>query len=118
MKDARGQPVIVENVTGAAGSIGTGRVARAAPDGYTLILGNWTMHVVNAGVCTLPYDVISDFDPVALVATQPLLIVARKSLPPSDLTSLVEWLKDAPARRLPAIPAPVAPPLWRRPFFR
>src|SRR5215468_2497195 len=96
MKDSLGQTVIVENVTGAAGSIGAGRVARATPDGYTLILGNWTTHVVNGVVYALPYDVVKDFEPVSLVATQPLLIVAKKTMPADDLNGLVAWLKAHP----------------------
>jgi tripartite-type tricarboxylate transporter receptor subunit TctC len=96
MKDTLGETVVVENVTGAAGSIGAGRVARAAPDGYTLLLGNWTTHVVNGVVYTLPYDVAKDFEPVSLVATQPLLIVAKKTMPANDLKGLVAWLKAHP----------------------
>ena len=96
MKDTLGQPVVVENVTGAAGGIGAGRVARAAPDGYALILGNWTTHVVNGVVYTLPYDVVKDFEPVSLVATQPLLIVAKKTMPADDLNGLIAWLKAHP----------------------
>jgi tripartite-type tricarboxylate transporter receptor subunit TctC len=98
MKDSLGQTVVVENVTGAAGSIGTGRVAHAAPDGYTIILGNWTTHVVNGVVYMLPYDVVNDFEPVSLVATQPLLIVAKKALPADDLKGLVTWLKAHPGQ--------------------
>ena len=63
MRVTLGQPVIVENVTGGGGSIGTGRVARSAPDGYSLILGGWATHVVNGAVLTLPYDVLNDFEP-------------------------------------------------------
>ena len=75
---ALSQPVIVENVTGASGSIGVGRVARAASDGYTLCLGSWPTHVVNGAVFTLQYNVLNDFEPVSLLATQPQLIIARK----------------------------------------
>ena len=70
MKGSLGQTVIVENVTGAAGSIGAGRVARAPPDGYSVLLGNWTTHVANPAIYSLPYDVITDFEPIALVATR------------------------------------------------
>jgi tripartite-type tricarboxylate transporter receptor subunit TctC len=90
------QTIIVENVAGAAGSIGTGRVARAAPDGYTLIFGNWASHVVNGAVYTLQYDVLNDFEPVSLIATQPMVIVARKSFPSNDLKELIAWLKANP----------------------
>ena len=68
LRAALGQPVIIENVGGAGGNIGVGRVARAAPDGYTLIIGQWSTHVVNAVTYTLPYDVVTDFEPIALLA--------------------------------------------------
>src|SRR5262245_51259183 len=88
-----GQTVVVENVGGASGNIGVGRVARAAPDGYTLVLGSWPTHVLNAVIFALPYDPVSDFVPVSLVAAQPLLVIAKKSLPPNDLKELIAWLK-------------------------
>jgi tripartite-type tricarboxylate transporter receptor subunit TctC len=90
------QTLIIENVAGAAGSIGTGRVAHAAPDGYTLIFGNWASHVVNGAVYSLQYDVLNDFEPVSLIATQPMVIVARKTLPANDLKELIAWLKANP----------------------
>jgi tripartite-type tricarboxylate transporter receptor subunit TctC len=96
MRTALGQSVVVENVTGANGSIGVGRAARASPDGYTIGLGAWPTHVVNGAIYTLPYDVLNDFEPVALLPTQPLLIVARKSLPPPDLKALIDFLKANP----------------------
>src|SRR5260370_378820 len=71
MKEALGQSVVVENPTGAAGTIGTGRVARAVPDGYTLILGHWQTHVVNGATSTLPFDVVQDFEPISLGARCP-----------------------------------------------
>jgi tripartite-type tricarboxylate transporter receptor subunit TctC len=91
-----GQPVIVENVTGGGGSIGTGRVARSAPDGYSLILGGWATHVVNGAVLSLPYDVLNDFEPVATVTSQPLLIVGSNRFPANDLGGVVAWLKANP----------------------
>jgi tripartite-type tricarboxylate transporter receptor subunit TctC len=90
------QTIIVDNVAGAAGSIGTGRVARSTPDGYTLIFGNWASHVVNGAVYTLQYDVVNDFEPISLIATQPMVIVARKSFPANDLKELIAWLKANP----------------------
>ena len=96
MRGALGQPLVVENVAGASGSIGTGRVARSAPDGYTLILGSWVTHVVNGAVYALKYDVLADFEPVALIGTNPLLIVAKKEMPANDLNELVAWLKANP----------------------
>jgi len=93
MRGTLGQRIIVENVAGAAGSIGAGRVARAAPDGHTLGLGQWGTHVLNGVLYSLTYDVINDFEPVSLIAESPLLVVARKSLPAKDLTELIAWLK-------------------------
>jgi tripartite-type tricarboxylate transporter receptor subunit TctC len=93
MGGALGQPIVVESVGGASGSIGTGRVARAAPDGHTLIFGSWATHVLNGAVYPLKYDVVEDFAPVALLGSNPLLIVARKSMPASDLQGLVAWMK-------------------------
>jgi tripartite-type tricarboxylate transporter receptor subunit TctC len=88
-----GQPIVVENVTGASGSIAAGRVARAAPDGHTLMLGSWVTHVINAAVYTLKYDVVGDFEPIGRVGSNPLLIVARKSMPANSLPELIDWLK-------------------------
>src|SRR4029077_20797449 len=88
-----GQFVIIRNGRGASGNIGVGRVARAAPDGYTLILGSWPTHVLNAAIFALPYDPLNDFEPVALVAAQPLLVIARKSFPASNLQEFIAWLK-------------------------
>jgi tripartite-type tricarboxylate transporter receptor subunit TctC len=88
-----GQPIVVENVGGASGSIGAGRVARAAPDGHTLIFGSWVTHVVNGAVYNLKYDVVEDFEPVTILGTNPLLIVARKTMPANDLQELIAWMK-------------------------
>lgn len=96
MRTPLGQPVIVENVTGASGSIGAGRVARAAPDGYTLCFGGVGTHVLNGAILHLPYDVLRDFEPVALVASAELLIVARKTMAANSLLDLIAWLKANP----------------------
>jgi tripartite-type tricarboxylate transporter receptor subunit TctC len=96
MRASLGQPLIVENVTGAAGTIGTGRVARAASDGYTLVAGFWGTHVLNGALYPLQYDVLSDFEPIALLASNPQLIVARGTLPASNLSDLIAWLKANP----------------------
>src|SRR5215831_13675032 len=93
MGKALGQTVVVENVTGAAGSIGVGRVARAAPDGYTLSIGHWSTHVVNGAVYELSYDLLKDFEPVAMIATNPQLIVTKTTVPASNLTELIAWVK-------------------------
>jgi tripartite-type tricarboxylate transporter receptor subunit TctC len=98
MRAALGQPVVVENLTGASGSLGTGRCARAAPDGYTLCFGGVNTHVVNGAALALAYDVLKDFEPVSLVATAQLLIVARKAMPASDLKELIAWLKANPGK--------------------
>ncbi len=96
MRARIGQPVIIENVAGASGSIGVGRVARAAPDGYTVSLGNWSTHVVNGAIYALQYDVLKDFEPVALLSKNPVLIVARNSIPANDLRGFITWLKANP----------------------
>ena len=96
MRTFLGQPVLIENVGGAAGSIGVGRAARAASDGYTLSLGNWATHVVNSAIYPLNFDVLTDFDPVSLIVTQPEIVVARKTLPADDLKGLIAWLKANP----------------------
>jgi tripartite-type tricarboxylate transporter receptor subunit TctC len=100
MRPSLGQPILIENVGGAAGNIGVARVARAAPDGYTVCAGMFTTHVINAAIYSLPYDVVTDFAPVALLVSQPSLIVSRKTLPAADLKELIAWLKDAPDKAL------------------
>ena len=93
-----GQPLVVENIAGAGGSIGVGRVARAAGDGYTLVLGGLYTHVVNSAIYNLQYDTVTDFEPVALVSTLPLLVVARKTMPADDLKGLINWIKSNPEK--------------------
>jgi tripartite-type tricarboxylate transporter receptor subunit TctC len=93
MKMSLGQPVIIENAAGASGSLGVARVARATPDGYTLCLGYWGTHVINAAIYALQYDPLNDFAPISLLVTNPLVIVARKDLPADDLKELVAWLR-------------------------
>jgi len=88
-----GQNVVVEDVTGAAGTIGVGRVVRAAPDGYTLSIGHWSTHVVNGAIYALPYDLQRDFAPIALLPANPMMIVTGKGVPAKDLTGLVDWIK-------------------------
>ena len=96
MRASLSQSIIIENVGGANGSIGTGRVARTTPDGYTLVLGIWNTHVGNAATYALQYDVVKDFEPIALLADAPLLLVAKKAIPANDLKELIAWLKANP----------------------
>jgi tripartite-type tricarboxylate transporter receptor subunit TctC len=99
MRATLGQSVVVENSTGAGGTIGVGRVARAAPDGYTLGIGIWSTHVVNGAIYTLRYDVTKDFAPVSLISRElGTIIVAKKSTPAKDLRELIEWLKAGQGR--------------------
>ena len=96
MKRSLGEPVIVENVTGAGGTIAIGRVARAAPDGYTLSLGNDASHVMAGATYALQYDLLKDLEPVALLSTGPYVLTARKTMPANDLKGLIAWLKSNP----------------------
>jgi tripartite-type tricarboxylate transporter receptor subunit TctC len=96
MRGSLGQPVVVENVVGASGTIGVGRVAGAPADGYTLVLGNWATHVLNGPMFALKYDLMRDFEPVSLVSSDPLLIVAKKALPAENLKEFIAWLKASP----------------------
>jgi tripartite-type tricarboxylate transporter receptor subunit TctC len=100
MRTSIGQPVVVENVPGAAGSTGVGRVARAAPDGYTIVIGLSSTHVFNGAIYTLPYDLLNDFAPIALIATAPHLIVSKNAVPAKDLRELIAWLKTNPGKAL------------------
>jgi tripartite-type tricarboxylate transporter receptor subunit TctC len=93
MKRSLGQSVLVENVTGASGSIGTARVVRAAPDGYTLSSGDWSTHVVNGAIYPLSYNLLSDFEPIALLSSTPLVIITKNAVPATDLRQLLAWLK-------------------------
>jgi tripartite-type tricarboxylate transporter receptor subunit TctC len=96
MRKTLNQTIVIENVGGAAGSIGAGRVARAAPDGYTISFGNWPTHVLNGAIYNLPYHVLNDFEPVAMLATESIVIVGKKALPPNNLKELIAWLKANP----------------------
>ncbi len=96
MRAELGQPVVLENVGGAGGSIGLGRLARSAPDGYTINVGNWSAHVINGAIYTLPYDLKTDFEPIALLAQAPQMVVAKKATPADDLKGFIAWLKANP----------------------
>jgi tripartite-type tricarboxylate transporter receptor subunit TctC len=96
MRTTLGQPMIIENVSGATGSVGVSRAVRAPADGYTLIAGTLTTHVLIGALYTLQYDLLDDFKPVALLADGPLLMTARQMMPASDLKGLIAWLKANP----------------------
>ena len=85
MRASLGQPVVVENVSGAAATIGVGKAARSAADGYTLSIGKWVTLVLNGAIYKLPYDLWTDFEPIALFASNPQLIVSRKDLPAAEI---------------------------------
>jgi len=93
MGRALGQTMVVENTVGAAGSIGVGRVARANPDGYTIGIGHWSTHVVNGAIYALQYDLLRDFEPVAMIASNPQLLVSKTAVPAKDLRELIPWVK-------------------------
>jgi tripartite-type tricarboxylate transporter receptor subunit TctC len=96
MRRSLGQPVIIENVTGASGTLGVTRAVRAPPDGYTVSVGNWPTHVINGAIYPLPFDLLKDFAPVARLSSNPYVIVGRKDLPAKDLQELIAWLKANP----------------------
>jgi tripartite-type tricarboxylate transporter receptor subunit TctC len=90
---ALGQTVVVENITGAGGSIAVGRVVRAAPDGYTIGIGHIGTHVINGAIYPLTYDMLKDLEPVAMIATNPQIIVSKNAVPAKNLKELVAWVK-------------------------
>jgi tripartite-type tricarboxylate transporter receptor subunit TctC len=93
MRSSLGQPVLIENVIGAGGAIGLARVVHAAPDGYTVGIGNWGTHVGLGVIYRLDFDLVKDFAPVALLPNNPMLVVTRKDVPAGDLRELTGWLK-------------------------
>ena len=98
MRAALGQPILIENVVGAAGSIGVGRVAHAPPDGYTVSVGHWSTHVVNGAIYDLNYDLLKDLVPVVRLPSNPQLIVSKKNVPAANLKELIAWLKANESR--------------------
>lgn len=98
MQNVLGQTVIVENVGGGSGAIGVGRVARAAPDGYTFVLGNLETNVTNAVAQNLNFDVFKDFEPIGLMPSYPFLLVSKNDVPAQNLTELIAWLKQNQAK--------------------
>jgi tripartite-type tricarboxylate transporter receptor subunit TctC len=104
MKEPLGQPVIIENVAGAGGSIGVGRVVHAPADGYTLSIGTLTTHVLAGALYPLQFNLLTDLAPIAELAYEPLLIAVRKSLPVNNLKELIAWLKANPGKATAGIP--------------
>jgi tripartite-type tricarboxylate transporter receptor subunit TctC len=96
MEASLGQPIIIENISGANGAIGTGRAARARPDGYTIIVGQMSTLVLNGALYSLQYDVLNDFVPISLLVATPLVLFARKTMPANNLEELIAWLKANP----------------------
>ncbi len=96
MRDGLGQPVIIENVAGAAGTIGVGRAVRAPADGYTLSIGTSTTHMLTGGLYTLPFDLLKDLQPIIYIGSEPLLLAARKDFPADNLKALIAYLKANP----------------------
>jgi tripartite-type tricarboxylate transporter receptor subunit TctC len=93
MRTLLGQPIIVENVTGADGKLGTGRAARATADGYTITFGSISTHVLNGAFYSLPYNVLNDFAPISPLVTVPFILFARRNMLAKDLNELIDWLK-------------------------
>jgi tripartite-type tricarboxylate transporter receptor subunit TctC len=98
MRRALNQTIVVENFSGAGGTIGVGRVAHATPDGYTMLVGQWGTNIASGAIYKLNFDVLKDLEPVGLIATQPFLIVSRSSLPANNLKELIAWIKANPGK--------------------
>ena len=97
MKLTLGEPFVIENVTGAGGSIGVGRAVRSPPDGYTVSFGHLGTHVANGAIYKLGYDVVADLEPVVLLPSNPMIIVSKNAVPAKSLTELLAWLKSRPS---------------------
>jgi tripartite-type tricarboxylate transporter receptor subunit TctC len=96
MKSSLGQPIVIEDISGATGTIGTARVVHANPDGYTIGIGNWASHVGSPAIYPVQYDVLKDLQPIAVLASAPLWILGKNALPPSSAAELIAWLKSNP----------------------
>jgi tripartite-type tricarboxylate transporter receptor subunit TctC len=96
MSRSLGKDIVVENVTGASGSVGVGRVAHAAADGYTLLLGLWSTNVLNGAIYNLPYDLLKDFEPIAVLPNNPMLVVSNNAVPAKSLKDLITWATASP----------------------
>jgi tripartite-type tricarboxylate transporter receptor subunit TctC len=118
MRASLGQTIVVENVTGANGTIGVGRVARAAPDGYTLSIGHWSTHVVNGAIYPLQYDLLRDFEPISLIASNSYLIVANNAVPAGNLRDFIAWLKANPDKASEGTAGPGSPQHVAGVFFQ
>lgn len=105
MADKLGQAVVVENFGGAGGSVAVGRLSRAAPDGYTIDIGQWDTHVLNGAIRKLDYDLQTDFAPIGLATLNPLLLIARKDFPANDLKSTASWIRAHPKELRFAVPS-------------
>jgi tripartite-type tricarboxylate transporter receptor subunit TctC len=96
MKTSLGETILIENVTGAGGSIGVGRAVRSPPDGYTISFGHLGTHVANGAIYKLGYDLVADLEPVVLLPSNPMIIVSKNAVPAKSLKELLEWLKSRP----------------------
>jgi tripartite-type tricarboxylate transporter receptor subunit TctC len=96
MQRPLGQPVVVETLSGASGTIATGRVVHARPDGYTIGIGQWSSHVASPAIYPLDYDVLRDLQPISLLSASPLWIISKEALPPKTITELIAWIKARP----------------------
>ena len=92
MRKSLGQPILVDNTLGAGGSIGTGKVVKSPPDGYMISIGHWGTHVVNGVYYNLPFNVLTDFEPVAMIATNPQVIISNNAVPAKTLKELNAWI--------------------------
>ena len=97
MRSTLGQPILIENVTGAGGSLGVGRVVRAAPDGYTVSIGHLGTHAANGAIYKLGYDLVADLEPVAMLPSNPMVVVSKNAIPAKSLQELLAWLRAQPA---------------------
>jgi len=104
MRPMLGQTIVIENVAGAAGTIGVGRAVRAPADGYTIQIGTSTTNLLTGGLYPLSFDLLNDLEPIIQIASEPMLIVGRKALPPNDLKELIAWLKANPDKASVGIP--------------
>jgi tripartite-type tricarboxylate transporter receptor subunit TctC len=110
MQSALGQPIVVQNTTGADGTIAAGLAAHATPDGYTLLLGNWNTQVTNAPIYPLDYDVVKDFEPVIMAPEAPMVLLVNKATPANNLTEFIAWLKANPDKATFGTAGPGSPP--------